>query len=92
MEGLAFDHSVSAGVHGGHLVVTDSVGIAVGSSACVASDARTADCGPATDIALVEFALGPGNDGLGVPDDFPIDVSPGGRRGQRHPQRRRRRR
>jgi hypothetical protein len=71
----ALDHSASATVSDGDLLITDSAGIAAG---CTDVGANAADCGPAADFELVVFAFAGGNDGLGVPDDFPIRVSANG--------------
>lgn len=73
--GDALDHTTSATVTSGDLVITDSIGIPAG---CTDVGANTADCGPAGDLELVAFMFGAGNDALGVPDDFPIRVSANG--------------
>jgi hypothetical protein len=76
--GDALGHSTSASTDTGDLVITDDVGIAVGASGCTALDANTARCGPAGGFERVVFAFGDGNDGLGVSDSFPIDISADG--------------
>jgi Ca2+-binding RTX toxin-like protein len=65
------DHSTTATIVSGDLVITEATGIASG---CAQVSAGSANCGPAGDFGRVEFEFSAGNDTLRLPDDFPIAV------------------
>lgn len=71
----ALDHSVTANVWNGNLVITDSVGIASG---CTPVDAKNADCGPVADLAQIVLMFGGGNDRLDVPSALLTPLSADG--------------